>query len=249
MRIQLERFLALAAGSLVAAGLAAGCTASSGDDGGSAGANWLTTSGGRAATATGGVTAIAGGGGVATGGTAGAAVTGGTAGAAAGGTATGGTAGTAACYGDTTLSTTPPGCADLPYTGYCANIDTLPGSYSLCLDYETVGVTRPGVMEQLVACMQETLPADAASACADSSTAIAWACVAGVEQLACDAATSTSFCEDVVAACSEITAAACDRAFNTLTPTAGNAAANCMMGYADPGCGQDAWDNCFPTRP
>jgi hypothetical protein len=245
MRIQLEQFLALAAGSLVAAALAAGCTASNGDDGGSAGANWLTTSGGSGATATGGVTAIAGGGGVATGGTAGASVTGGTAGA-----ATGGTAGTAACLGDTTVAATPPGCADLPYTGYCANTtDTMPGSYSLCLDYETVGVTRPGVMEELVGCLQDTLPTDAAEACADSATAIAWACVASVEQLACDTATSTSFCEDVVAACSEITTAACIRAFNTLTPTAGNAAANCMMAYADPGCGQDAWDNCFPTRP
>jgi hypothetical protein len=244
MRTELERFLALAAGAFLAGGLAAGCSVSSDDDGGGGGTSWLTGSGGGS---TGGKTTTAGAGGVAVGGTAGAVTAGGTAtgGTATGGTATGGT--TSACLGDTTVAVSPPGCNDLPYADvYCTDApDTMPEGYSVCLDYETWGVTRAGVMEDLVDCLSY-LPDDAEGACTLQHDAT-WACVSSVEALACTAADSVSFCEDVVATCSEISTASCIRAFNTLTPGAGTAAANCMVAYGDPGCGQTAWNSCFPT--
>ncbi len=233
MRTRLERFLALTAGALMAAGLTAGCSGSSSDDGGGGGAKWLTGSGGSTTTATGGVTTSAGSGGMATGGTA------------TGGTATGGSAGT--CLGDTTVALSPPGCRDLLYANvYCTETDdNMPDGLSVCLDYETFGVTRPGVMEDLVDCLSY-LPDDAEGACTLQHDAT-WACVNNVEALACTEAESASFCEDIVGTCSEISTTSCIRAMNTLTPTAGNIAANCMMAYGDPGCGSEAWNDCFPT--
>jgi hypothetical protein len=245
MRIQLERFSALAVATLAAAGWLAGCSGTSGGDEGSGGVTWLTSAGGSAArggsagTPTGGVATTAGAGGAATGGetgTAGAA----TGGAATGGTGTGGT-GAANCLGDTPQGTVP-SCNSLAYSGVVCSGNVAPEGYSICNDYETPGITRAGVMEDLIDCLG-VLPDDAAGACNLQHDA-AWACVASVEQQACSVPESASLCDDINQVCSNITLANCEVAFNTLTSVGRTAAHLCMMGVAD--C-TSAWDSCFPS--